>query len=323
LRISYFFDVCQKIGTVATFQPTSKFQFRALALCLALTGSLLPVSSFAKDAKPAVANSVSPLPRELRVPGGVALIDVGATSAPRPRAVSNGANVWVAQRNDRWIAAVGIALSAIPGEHRIEVSSPANGAISATEAQQFTYVVKQKRYPTQPLKLDRAMVEPPPEVLARIERESAHLKTVRNQWRENEATSARFVLPSKGPLSSRFGLQRVLNGKPRSPHAGLDVAAPAGTPIHAPGDGIVIDTGDYYFCGKTVFIDHGYGLITLYCHLSEIIAKPGDIVKQGDRIGLIGSTGRSTGPHLHWTVYLNGVAVEPELFVDLQRAEKR
>ena len=159
------------------------------------------------------------------------------------------------------------------------------------------------------------MVDPPAELMARIERESAHLKTVRSRWRDNHATDAAFVLPAAGRLSSRFGVARVLNGKPRSPHAGLDVAVGVGTPLVAPGDGIVIDTGDYYFCGKTLFIDHGNGLISLYCHLSEHIAKIGDAVKQGERVGLSGGTGRATGPHLHWSVYLNGTAVEPELFL--------
>jgi murein DD-endopeptidase MepM/ murein hydrolase activator NlpD len=252
--------------------------------------------------------SSSKLPRELRVPGGVALIAVGKANEPRPAVTRDGANVWVVQRSGDWVAVVGIPLAATVGEHTIDVTHD-------NKTSTRSYTVSAKKYPVQKLKLDRAMVEPPPEVIARIERESAHLKTVRATWRESATTSAAFLIPSKGPLSSRFGLQRVLNGKPRSPHAGLDVAAPTGTPIHAPGDGIVIDTGDYYFCGKTVFIDHGHGLITLYCHLSEIIAKTGDVVRQGDRIGLVGSTGRSTGPHLHWTVYLNGVAVEPELFL--------
>jgi murein DD-endopeptidase MepM/ murein hydrolase activator NlpD len=221
----------------------------------------------------------------------------------------NQSNVWVAKRDAVWIAVVGVPLSASVGEHEITVTRGSESTV-----QRFN--VKPKRYPEQRLTLNRDMVEPPLEVQARIERESAHLKTVRTTWSTlPQPTSAAFVIPSKGPLSSRFGQQRILNGKPRSPHAGLDVAAPAGTPIHAPGDGVVLDTGEYYYCGKTVFIDHGQGLITLYCHLSEIIAKPGDTVKQGDRIGLIGSTGRSTGPHLHWTVYLNGVAVEPELFL--------
>lgn len=254
------------------------------------------------------------LPRELRVPGGVALVSLGPSDAPKPTVTFKQSNVWVAQRGDEWLAVVGIPLNATPGELQINVSR-------GSEFSTLRFDVKPKRYPEQRLTLHRDMVEPPPDVQARIERESAHLRAVRNAWTtRSQPTRADFVVPTKGPLSSRFGLQRILNGKPRSPHAGLDVAALLGAPIHAPGGGVVLDTGDYYYCGKTVFIDHGEGLITLYCHLSEIQVSKGAVVKQGDRIGLVGSTGRSTGPHLHWTVYLNAAAVEPELFIPTKAA---
>ena len=248
------------------------------------------------------------LPRDSRVPGGIAVLPIAKINSPMPIATHDSARVWVTKNDTSWLAIVGLALSIPPGEHAIEVTQ--NGA---TQSQKF--VVKAKRYPLQKLTLNKAMVDPPAELMARIERESAHLKTVRSRWRDNHATDAAFVLPAAGRLSSRFGVARVLNGKPRSPHAGLDVAVGVGTPLVAPGDGIVIDTGDYYFCGKTLFIDHGNGLISLYCHLSEHIAKIGDAVKQGERVGLSGGTGRATGPHLHWSVYLNGTAVEPELFL--------
>jgi Peptidase family M23/Peptidase family M23 N-terminal domain len=251
------------------------------------------------------------LPKESRVPGGVAIIAVADASAPRPSVTHNEANVWVTQQGARWVAIVGIPLSTAPGTQTISVK---RGDQSTAES----FVVKPKRYPVQRLKLDKVMVDPPPAVMARIERESVHLKTVRNTWRASDATSAAFALPAQGRLSSRFGVARVLNGKPRSPHAGLDVAVPTGTVVSSPGDGVVIDAGDYYFCGKTVFVDHGNGLITMHCHLSEFIAKVGDAVKQGERIALSGVTGRATGPHLHWSVYLNGVSVEPELFLAKQ-----
>jgi murein DD-endopeptidase MepM/ murein hydrolase activator NlpD len=243
------------------------------------------------------------------------LLTVAKADAPMPTVTYEDARVWVARRNADWIAVVGIKLSAQPGEHRVTIAQS-----GATTTQ--TFGVKAKRYPVQKLTLNKAMVDPPPEVMARIERESAHLKTLRSTWRETSATGATssttdaaFVLPAKGPLSSRFGVARVLNGQPRSPHAGLDVAVATGTPVHAPADGVVIDIGDYYFCGKGLFIDHGNGLLTLYCHLSEFVAKIGDNVTRGERVALSGGTGRSTAPHLHWTVYLNGVSVEPELFL--------
>ena len=249
------------------------------------------------------------LPRESRVPGGVALVAVARADDVRPVVTRDGANVWTVKRGASWVAVVGLPLSTAPGEHSVSVTRNA-------EVQSVTFAVKEKRYPVQHVTLkDNAMVEPPPEVIARIETESSHIKTVRSNWREDAATNASFTLPAKGRLSGRFGGSRVLNGKPRAPHAGLDVAIGTGTPVLAPGDGVVLDIGDYYFCGKTMFIDHGNGLLSLFCHLSEHTAQVGDSVRKGQAVARSGATGRASGPHLHWSVYLNGVSVEPELFV--------
>ena len=254
------------------------------------------------------------LPRESRVPGGVALLRVGDATEPRPAVSRDGVPVWVSRQATQWVAAVGLPLSLQPGEQQVEVRST-NGA-----ARTITFTVKPKRYPVQHVTLrDQAMVEPPADVMARIERESAHLKVVRSQWRETAATDAAFVQPARGRLSGRFGGSRVLNGKPRAPHAGLDVAVMTGTAVLAPADGVILDIGDYYFCGKTMFIDHGNGLLSLFCHLSEWDAKVGDSVRKGQAVARSGATGRASGPHLHWSVYLNGTSVEPELFLPVRR----
>lgn len=254
------------------------------------------------------------LPRESRVPGGVALLRVGDATEPRPAVSRDGVPVWVSRQATQWVAAVGLPLSLQPGEQQVEVRST-NGA-----ARTITFTVKPKRYPVQHVTLrDQAMVEPPADVMARIERESAHLKVVRSQWRETAATDAAFVQPARGRLSGRFGGSRVLNGKPRAPHAGLDVAVMTGTAVLAPADGVILDIGDYYFCGKTMFIDHGNGLLSLFCHLSEWDARVGDSVRKGQAVARSGATGRASGPHLHWSVYLNGTSVEPELFLPVRR----
>ncbi len=254
------------------------------------------------------------LPRESRVPGGVALLRVGDATEPRPAVSRDGVPVWVSRQATQWVAAVGLPLSLQPGEQQVEVRST-NGA-----ARTITFTFKPKRYPVQHVTLrDQAMVEPPADVMARIERESAHLKVVRSQWRETAATDAAFVQPARGRLSGRFGGSRVLNGKPRAPHAGLDVAVMTGTAVLAPADGVILDIGDYYFCGKTMFIDHGNGLLSLFCHLSEWDAKVGDSVRKGQAVARSGATGRASGPHLHWSVYLNGTSVEPELFLPARR----
>ena len=254
------------------------------------------------------------LPRESRVPGGVALLRVGDATEPRPAVSRDGVPVWVSRQATQWVAAVGLPLSLQPGEQQVEVRGT-DGA-----ARTITFMVKPKRYPVQHVTLrDQAMVEPPADVMARIERESAHLKVVRSQWRETAATDAAFVQPAKGRLSGRFGGSRVLNGKPRAPHAGLDVAVMTGTAVLAPADGVILDIGDYYFCGKTMFIDHGNGLLSLFCHLSEWDARVGDRVRKGQAVARSGATGRASGPHLHWSVYLNGTSVEPELFLPARR----
>ncbi len=253
------------------------------------------------------------LPRELRVPGGVALLAVARSDEPKPVVTRDGAHVWTVKRGVSWIAVVGLPLSTVPGESSVSVNR--NG-----QMQSIAFTVKEKRYPVQHVTLkDNAMVEPPPEVIARIETESAHIQTVRSSWRDNVATSAAFTLPAKGRLSGRFGGSRVLNGKPRAPHAGLDVAVGTGTPVLAPSDGVVLDIGNYYFCGNAMFIDHGNGLISMFCHLSAYVSKAGDSVSKGQAVARSGATGRASGPHLHWSVYLNGVSVEPELFVSIKK----
>jgi murein DD-endopeptidase MepM/ murein hydrolase activator NlpD len=121
--------------------------------------------------------------------------------------------------------------------------------------------------------------------------------------------------PLDGPRSGSFGLRRVFNGQARNPHSGMDIAAPVGTPIACPAPGRVIDTGDYFFNGRTVWIDHGAGWLSMMCHLSRIDVKVGQFLPTGAKLAEVGATGRVTGPHLHWSVALNRVLVDPALFL--------
>jgi murein DD-endopeptidase MepM/ murein hydrolase activator NlpD len=181
----------------------------------------------------------------------------------------------------------------------------------------LTFKVGAKSYPEQRLTVAPRHVDLSPDNLARAAREREHTKTVIATYSEPVPTTLRMQPPVGGPRSSSFGLRRVFNGQARSPHSGMDIAAPTGTPVLAPMAGQVIDTGDYFFSGNAIWLDHGGGLLTFLCHLSAIDVKVGDRVSAGQRVGAVGATGRVTGPHLHWSISLNRTMVDPALFMAL------
>jgi murein DD-endopeptidase MepM/ murein hydrolase activator NlpD len=164
--------------------------------------------------------------------------------------------------------------------------------------------VKNKKYVTP----DEAQLE-------RIGRERKIIDSALGNWRDVDVDGVALATPVDGRRSSSFGLRRFFNDQPRSPHKGMDIAASEGTAIVAPGTGVVTATGDYFFNGKTVIIDHGQGFVTMYCHLSTINVDEGQPVETGEPIGAVGATGRVTGPHLHFGTYLNGTAVDPALLL--------
>ena len=162
-----------------------------------------------------------------------------------------------------------------------------------------------------------ATVNPPKAIAERIEREQARVVAVRSRDDERTGFAQAFIWPVQGRISGRFGNQRVYNGTPKSPHSGMDIAVPTGTPIKAPADGVVsfADAG-LYLTGGTVVLDHGHGISSNFLHLSRIDAKVGDVVKQGDVIGAVGATGRATGPHLHWGMSWFDVRIDPLLVLE-------
>jgi len=249
------------------------------------------------------------LPVDEPVPGGVALVALPADSKPG-QALFNDRPVLVAGRGDSRFAVVGLPLATQPGTHELTL----RGADGHTTSVSFK--VSDKQYQTQHITIkDKRKVNPEKRDMARIAREQRRIRTALAHWDPRSPASLRFDLPVRAPVSSPFGLRRFFNEQPRKPHSGLDLAAAAGTPVHAPAAGRVSDTGDFFFNGNTVFIDHGQGLVTMYCHLSRVDVKPGEQLQAGDVIGLVGKTGRVTGPHLHWSVSLNDARVDPSLFL--------
>ena len=250
-------------------------------------------------------NPVAALPVHTPVPGGVAVM---ALPANTKSAQFLGNPVLITGDSANPVAVVGIAMDQAPGPARLDLAS---GAIA--------FEVREKNYLTERLTIqDNSKVTPPARDYDRISRDRKEMMAVFESFstdRTIDAKTLAFITPVIGRISSPFGKRRILNDQVRSPHSGLDIAAPEGTPIKAAAAGTVRATGDYFFNGKTVLIDHGQGLITMYCHLSQVDVQLDMTIAQGEIIGLVGQTGRVTGPHLHFSVNLNQVRVDPGLFL--------
>ncbi|MEV3820840.1 peptidoglycan DD-metalloendopeptidase family protein [Aeromonas dhakensis] len=240
------------------------------------------------------------------VPGGVAVVPLGSEAqAPTARYQDKPVLV-VREEGKRWIAIVGIPLKSQPGPHQLQVS----------DGRTLGFTVGSKHYREQHIKLKNGrQVNPLAEDMARINRELAEQTRAYLTFSPAQPSNLLFDKPVEGPLSSPFGLRRFFNGEERNPHSGLDFAVGAGTPIKAPAAGKVILIGNYFFNGNTVFVDHGQGLISMFCHMSKVDVKLGQSLPRGGIVGRVGATGRATGPHMHWNVSLNDARVDPAIFI--------
>ncbi len=206
-------------------------------------------------------------------------------------------------------ALVPIDLAAKLGSRSVSIKTQGRGSYKVQ------YAVEDLDYPENHLTIqNKRLVNPYAEDVDRIQRESSIMRTVFASRTDPIDLSSGFTRPTEGVTSSPFGLRRVLNGQPRNRHTGLDIAANTGTPIKTMAPGRVAASGAYFFNGNTVLVDHGSGLVSMYCHMNEIVVEDGAMLEAGEMIGTVGATGRVTGPHLHWTVSLNNVRIDPAQF---------
>lgn len=248
------------------------------------------------------------LPRESRVPGGIAIVPIPVQSDSATVTYDNR-QVAVVRDDEGLKAIVGIPLSVEPGAQVLKVKAQG-------KTLEVPFRVSEKQYRTQHLTIkNERQVSPNPDDLKRIQEETKRSSDALQGFSQ-PVPPWTLVSPVPGVKSDSFGSRRFFNGQPRKPHSGMDIAAAKGTPIVSPAPGKVVEVGDFFFNGNTVFIDHGSGLVTMYCHLDRIDVKRGDELRSGERIGTVGATGRVTGPHLHWGVSLNGAMIDPDLMLE-------
>jgi hypothetical protein len=292
-RLEYDLDRMQKVRILARIYLNGISSLRSLLLALLIF--YLPIASSQ--------------PRQSLVPGGIAIIKLNAEDV-------NGYQfgnkpVLVTSIDGQPVALVGLPLSLSAGEHFIEKRN-------AAQLDRKTFQVSPKQYSTQHIEIkDKRKVNPYESDMERILAEKKRKQKARTHYSAG-MVNVDFLLPVKGIQTGSYGRRRVFNGQPRSPHSGMDIAADTGTPILSPSAGTVIELGDFFFSGNLVYVDHGQGLISLFAHLSEIDVTLGERISKGQIVGKVGATGRVTGPHLHWSLGLNGNWIDPALFLEEQ-----
>ena len=250
-------------------------------------------------------------PRNDLKPGGIAILPVGSINQPKPHVFYNKNPVAIIKGKTNWLAITGISLDSKIGSHHVSIQDSDKGK----SVRKSSFKVHPHKYRTQRLTIrNKNKVNPNKKSMKRILREMKLKKRLIKTFTQTTPQLS-FIKPVSGRDSGRFGARRIFNKQKRNPHSGMDIASPSGRSIKATSSATVLYVGNLFFTGKVIYLDHGNGLISLYAHLSKILVKKGQKIQKGHIIGKVGKTGRVTGPHLHWSVYLNGNAVDPALFL--------
>ncbi len=282
----------------------------AVCLLAVTSASLFSLPALASPGQADGVMTISHRARELQ-PGELVLIRaVVDTAAIRVtgRAFETSFDFYATGEPNTWHGLVGIDLDANPGT--VPVMVQAVTATGATHRGRYDLAVTDKQFPTRRLTVSAEFVNPPSGQIERIQREARQVAAILEHASEERLWSGPFGRPVPGQATSSFGKRSILNGQPRSPHSGTDFQGSTGTPVESPNVGRVVLAADLYFSGNVVIIDHGWGLYSYFAHLSRIAVAEGDEVETGDIVGAVGATGRVTGPHLHWTVRVNGARVD-------------
>ena len=252
------------------------------------------------------------------VPGGIAVVNLDTSYNNLTKVFFNKKRALVKQSENGWQAFIGLPLKIKAGKHHVDIID------SKGKKTKKSFLVTKKDYETRHITINnKRMVSPTKKDIERHYKEKPLMLAALKKWTDNRNIQTNFITPVDGRFSSIFGLKRIYNKQARiRRHTGLDIAAPQGTNIMSPAKGTVIRTGSYFFTGNTVFIDHGQGLVTMYCHLNKTHVKAGQQLIQGESIGTVGMTGRVSGPHLHWVVSLNDTKVDPKLFIPKNVTQK-
>ncbi len=275
------------------------------AISIVIVSSFLPVSTGAETAPPPEIVTEPATPG----PGDIMVVTVVKARGP-VTGMFNGKNIYFNPAGETSKGIVAIDYFTEPAKYDLDIL--ANGSVLKKSIE----VVK-KEYEVQRLTLPKDMVELSPENEARVAQEQKRMAAI---WPHENGRSwtGDFINPLEGEIITPFGVRRIINNVPKSPHTGIDVAGKKGAKIHAPNGGVVVLVDKQFFSGTSVVLDHGQGIYTMFFHLSRVLVKRGQTVRKGDVIALVGSTGRATGPHLHWGVRIQGARVDPLELVHLK-----